>query len=474
MTADGFHLQFDRAPFPVLALSADGALLAHNPAAAELAPGGSVDALLPVDHPALLSRGADSSDAVLPDGRVLVWSWVPATDAAGGLLIGRDVSKERAEAAVAADAERRYRLITGHTTDLVSRHAKDGTFLYASPAALPLLGYEPEELLGISSYDLFHPDDLRALMNRDARVHYEDGFYRTTYRIRRRTGEFTWFETTSRVLRDPQTREIREIVCLSRDVTRRIEAEEQARRHHHEQAHAARLSTMGEMATGMAHELNQPLGAIINYAQGSLNRLAASPELAAAALEPALRQIVDRAGHAAEIIRRVRRFVRKGPLQPTLMDLNERVRETVELCRWEAAQHEVELELELAPELPGLIGDPTHIQQVLLNLIRNAIEASNGKASSRVRVETSRPGPDTVAARVSDDGPGITVEPLERVFDPFYTSKPDGLGMGLSISRSIVEGVGGRLEVANNPGGGASFLCVLPLHGDDARAEEQQ
>lgn len=362
------------------------------------------------------------------------------------------------------DAEKaHYRWLAESTTDLISRHSRDGTFLYASRAARDLLGYEPEELIGVSAYDLFHPDDLADLLNKSPRVYYHAGFYRQTYRFRARDGHYVWFETTSRTRRDPATGELLDILCVSRDVSLRKAAEAQARRHQEQIAHANRLATTGELASNIAHELNQPLGAIANYASGALLRLDADPERPAADLRLPLTRLREQVDRLAERLRHIRAFVRRGRIRPRPVTLAEVVDAACRLCEWQFQQARVVLEHDLPEPLPRVIADPVALEQVLVNLLLNALEASRDHpGAERVTIRARRRGSREVSLAVADHGPGVPPADVERIFAPFHSGRPDGLGMGLAISHSLMEAMGGRLRLLPADGsGGATFAATL-------------
>ncbi|MDX2171334.1 MAG: ATP-binding protein [Deltaproteobacteria bacterium] len=253
------------------------------------------------------------------------------------------------------------------------------------------------------------------------------------------------------------------LAIFSSDVSERHRAEEAARQHQAELTHVLRLSTMGEMAAGLAHEINQPLAAIVNYATGSARRLRDRPHDVAAVL-PVIDSIAAEALRAGEIIRRLRHLIRKDATRQDWVDLNEVATEALRIVEPEARQQSVEVACELADALPRVLGDAIQIEQVVLNLLRNAIEAmaaSNG--TRRLRITTRALPGDEVELSVRDSGPGLPPDVADHVFEPFFSTKPTGLGMGLSISRTIAESHNGRLWAIANPDGGATFRLRLPL-----------
>lgn len=234
-------------------------------------------------------------------------------------------------------------------------------------------------------------------------------------------------------------------------------------------AHVARVTTMGELTASIAHEVNQPLGAMVTSAAACARWLAAEPPQMEKA-QRALERIVSDGKRAGQVIGRVRSLLKRQPPQLELLDLNKAIREVVELARGEAWRHDVGLQARLADGLPPVRGDRVQLQQVFLNLFVNAIEAMSGiEGRPRVlSVVTADDGPGTLRVEVRDTGPGVDPARAQQLFDAFYTTKPEGIGMGLAISRSIIEAHGGRLSVVPNEPNGAAFLVSLPLEGASA------
>jgi signal transduction histidine kinase len=242
--------------------------------------------------------------------------------------------------------------------------------------------------------------------------------------------------------------------------------ESQARRHQAEVAHAARLSTLGGMAAGLAHELNQPLAAVVSYARGTARRLE-SGDIPKAALLEVLEEMSAQALRAGEVLRRIREFLR-GESRREEVDLNDVVRRALRFAESEARNANVRVDLALASDPLRIEVDPIQIEQVLLNLVQNGLEVMTGNNGTErvLSIATRRIAPDTVEVTVSDTGAGIPAEVATRLFEPFFTTKSDGLGLGLSISRTIVEAHGGRLWATANPDArGAAFRFTLRAAG---------
>lgn len=251
------------------------------------------------------------------------------------------------------------------------------------------------------------------------------------------------------------------------DITERIEAEEQQRAMFAEHAHASRVVALGEMASGIAHEINQPLTAIVSYADAS-RKLIDSGRYDPETLSHALKEISGQGQRAGGIIRRLRDFVRKKAPSRSSADVNELVRTAAAFTHHDVERYGIDLELNLEPKTLYAEVDRLQIEQVVLNLIRNSIDAINESQSrdGRVQVSTRLDG-DTVSILVKDNGPGIKPSEYGNVFDAFYTTKDTGTGLGLSISHLIVETHGGSLTFRpNEEDTGVTFVLTLPTHYD--------
>jgi signal transduction histidine kinase len=228
-------------------------------------------------------------------------------------------------------------------------------------------------------------------------------------------------------------------------------------------SHVARTTTIGEMATGLAHELNQPLGAIANYAEGCLVELE-TPRPAIAEIKSALEKILASTLRAGQIIDRIRKFVTRHERRRELFEPNRVVREVEEILRDEAAERGIKVGLELAPDLPNLRGDAVQVQQVLVNLLRNALESMDAAKPlmPTLFMQTKQADCGGVEFCVSDNGEGIDKERLGKVFDAYFSTRAGGMGMGLAISRTIVEAHQGRITVTSHPGIATIFRFTIP------------
>jgi len=256
------------------------------------------------------------------------------------------------------------------------------------------------------------------------------------------------------------------VAVFSCDVTEHNRNEEALRRHRNELTHVLRVTTVNEMATGLAHEINQPLGAIASYAQGCSRRLRAGT-IQPAELLDAVDSISAEALRAATIIRRLRSLIRKDVQRFVPFDVREVIIDAVRLSEADARQAGVTIRLAFGPDIVPVAGDAIQIDQVVLNLIRNGVDAvADMPAERRAVVVGLSPGDNgSVEISVADSGPGLPAEVADRLFEPFVSTKPGGLGMGLSISRTIVEAHHGRIWTSPNPTGGTRFHVSLPAGG---------
>ncbi len=254
------------------------------------------------------------------------------------------------------------------------------------------------------------------------------------------------------------------MVAFLRDITENKLTEQTLRRQREELSHVGRLATVGEFAASIAHEIHQPLTAILNNAQAAQRFLSAEiPEIAE--VQEAIQDIIADDRRAAEVIRHLRLFLKREEADRTLLDINSIIGEVLTMLHGELQDRNVLVTPDLNPGLPHVQGGRIELQQVLMNLILNGCDAMIGVDGKqrRIRIKTSVTEPDSITIAVQDSGTGLADNAIDRVFEHFYTTKRDGLGIGLPISRSIIAAHGGRIWAANNPDGGATFYFTLPI-----------
>lgn len=341
----------------------------------------------------------------------------------------------------------------------------DRKIVMANPGTLRVFGYQPSELVGQSALSLYANDED---FGRQGQLRFnktaEENLQPYIIQYRRRNGEIFCGESVGTVIEGPDGKPTG-YLGLIRDVTDRIEKEREARELQEKLAHVARVGLMGEMAAGIAHEINQPLSAIANYAQACRRMFTANPT--SPKLPRALEQITEQALRAGEIIHKLRTFVKQGEGTRESVDCNELVREVAKFCEMETRLNNLPLCLKLADALPPISADPVQIQQVILNLIHNSMDASKTLQLSKpeINIRTWH-AQDAVFVAVEDNGEGVPEATIEEIFSTFFTTKSSGLGMGLSICSTIIKAHGGELNYKPNPSGGSIFYFSLPVYGD--------
>jgi len=331
----------------------------------------------------------------------------------------------------------------------------NNTFLEAT-------GFSRKEIADRHIYDLFDADS-RSEVRRARQLFLESGHAKDIeLRLVCANGERMDSSMNVVAVVDEQDQSLRCRAVL-RDITSKKTVESQINQQERELAHVARLNMMGEMATGLAHEINQPLAAIAAYAEGAVIRIRDGSS-DCESLSPVLRRIAADAHRAGEVISRLRQFVKNQEPDRKNLNLNELVREVAQFVGPDTKRREVTLGLDMQEPLPVVSGDPIQLQQVLLNLVRNGCDAMSetDPADRHVTIRTRFDGQNEVELSVDDCGHGLPQDGDLKVFEAFYTTKKDGLGLGLAISRSIVESHGGRIWATPNVDGGTSFQFSLP------------
>jgi two-component system sensor kinase FixL len=342
-----------------------------------------------------------------------------------------------------------------------------------NPAASRMFGYRAEEVIGHNVSLLMSEAD------RSRHDHYIERYLQTNephvigtgrdVAAQRRDGsQFPVALAVGRIAGQEPPRFVgflHDLTARRAQEQQRLAAQEAVREARERLTHVARLSTMGEMTTGLAHEINQPLTAIALYARAA-ERFATQPEPQIGEVVGALQQISAQAIRAGEIIKRLRALVRNQQSHEELLDLNAVVQELAVLAESDARVHDVRLVIEPGRDLPQVMGDSIQLQQVMLNLVRNAIEAVQAEGCERLVVMRTALGPAGVEMSVSDCGPGLDPAIRDRLFQAFATTKPNGTGLGLAISRSIIEKRGGQLAWRpNQPRGSCFYFCLPPVTG---------
>jgi PAS domain S-box-containing protein len=389
-----------------------------------------------------------------PDGRVAHYE--------GSI---EDISERKLTEAALAESENRYRTLFETAPTGIILVSPDGYVLAANSLQARLFGYESQRQLEGFYAPLFIVEKDRERAARDMMAIAEgNGLTGRTYTAVRRDGSEFAAEVTGAVIRGP-SHEVRAYLFLTRDVTKERRDENERGQLRQELAHFARIMTMAELSTSLAHEINQPLGAILNNAEAARSLLSRTKEERQEFGE-ILEDIIQDAQRAGDVVRRIRGLVKKSEAKFTPLSVNALIEDVVKLVHNSLSLNNVTLELDLRPDLPNIRGDRIRLQQVLLNLITNAIDAMKQGPSRRLQVRSTASTTDTIAVSISDSGTGFFKVGKDNVFKPFYTTKEDGLGMGLAICLSIIEEHEGRIWGEDKPTGGATFSFSLKTWGD--------
>ncbi len=401
-----------------------------------------------------------------PDGgkRYVSASGTPVVDEEGHFLgyrgVGRDVTERKQAEVDIRESEQRFRTLFEKANDAIFVENERDEIVEVNERACSLLGYSRQELLTMKVSDLQAPEirgQVGGVIRRELERHGNAMFETVDLH---RSGRRILVEVTNTPIFDQGQKLVLSVV---RDVTERKRAAEALQQMHEQLAHANRVATMGQLTASIAHEIAQPIGAVYNRANAAINFLSKDPPDLEEVRE-AISGIAGAADRAREIIGRIRDQVKKAPPRKDIFDLNRTIEEVLLLAGSTITKEAIFVQADFAKGLPPVRGDRVQLQQVVLNLILNAVEAMSSvdNCSRELQISTKHNETGDVLVTVSDTGPGVTPENLERVFESFFTTKSSGVGIGLSICRSILEGHGGSLWANANEPRGARFQFTLP------------
>jgi len=361
-------------------------------------------------------------------------------------------------------SERRYYMLTSISPVGIFHTDPRGYCTYMNQEACHILGITVSEAMGDGWIKALHSEDRqRIIRERDWAIHRKLAF-KSEYRFKRLDGTVVWVIGQFVIQKDNEGNTVGHVGTLT-DITQRRLAEEKISQHQMELAHCARLNTAGEMASGIAHEINQPLAMIANYAAGCLERLHSTDT--DPSLLTAMGKVLEQAERAGEIIHRLKHFLRKGQIKKETCDIRQIIKNSLLLMEAILKKSPIKIRVHVPPDLPSIQGDQIQLEQVIINIINNALEAMQEahtpapQLTFKARILV---GEHRIQVIISNNGPVIPPEIIHQVFDPFVTTKKEGMGVGLSISNTIIELHRGAISVKNNLKGGVSFFIELPLN----------
>ena len=347
----------------------------------------------------------------------------------------------------------------------------DGRWLKVNDRLCAILGYRRDELIRLTFRDITDPEDLPRELDLVRQIlSGAISTFSMEKRYIRKGGSMVWVRLTVSLVRDGAGVPLH-LISVAEDITAGKQAEAEISRQQAELAHLSRVTMLGELSGSMAHELNQPLTAILANAQAA-QRFFNRDEPDLSQVREILGDIAAEGKRAGEVIRRLRLLLTKGEVKLQPLDVNSVILEVLTLLRSDMVRRGVSVRTQLARDLPSVRGDRVQLQQVLLNLVVNACDAMAGTAGHerQLTLATGLSADESVCISVADSGTGLSPHALERAFEPFYTTKAKGMGLGLAVCRTIVSSHGGKLWAANNPARGATFHCTLPVNGAGAES----
>jgi len=378
------------------------------------------------------------------------------------LALVRDISKRVEQQNALLDSEEKYRNLVETSHEFIWSVDVNGIFTFVNAASKTTHGYDPEEMIGKAFFNFMTPEqaeiDLAVFTKIKEGV---DHFDLESVHIRK-DGLPVHLNFNAIVIRDAEGN-VLGTTGSARDISGRKLAEELTRLHHDQMAHVTRIATLGEMATDIAHELNQPLAAIAAFIDGSLRRLK-SGEMPSDSIINALEKASEQAVRAGDVIQHLRNLVCRDERQSESSDMNEVITKVLHLLKPDIGLKQITVQLNLSEEAPIVLGDPILLEQVVLNLIRNSLDVLDDvDIKARALNISSATDRSKVTVTIGDSGPGVDPEYQVRLFEPYYTTKKTGLGMGLPICRSIIDEHEGQISYMSAPGQGAIFEIQLPF-----------
>lgn len=409
---------------------------------------------------------------ITKDGTVRWLQWSATTIYQEQLIycVARDITEQKKIAEELQVSEARYRFLAEHLTDMVGRYNLQGHMIDQSGAHERMLGYTGEELRGTDTFSFMHPDDHAGAMAAMGKIITEGGIHSAEYRLKKKNGEYLWVESAGRAVRDPVTGQPTEIVGVTRDISERRRAEEKQRLLEQQLHQAQKMEAIGRLAGGIAHDFNNLLSAILGFTHVALETLAIdAPE------RISLEEVTKAGQRAADLVKQLLLFSRRqNASSNSVLEINDAIRELDRIMRRLIGEH-IEVTLQVPAEKTSVRLDEAQLSQVLVNLCVNARDAMprGGKVtitSSIVSPDSFSLPPDVDKAKhgwalvtVADTGHGMSEEVRAHAFEPFYTTKAHGTGLGLAAVYGVMRGAGGFVDLQSEVGKGTRFNLYFPI-----------
>jgi PAS domain S-box-containing protein len=375
----------------------------------------------------------------------------------------RDITERK----LTEEDQRKLVALVENGPDFIGFASLEGQAYFVNPAGRATVGLDSlAQVTQTRVLDFIVEEDRETFQNQVLALVLREGQWEGETRFRHfKTGATIPMRQRIFLIKEPGTDRPVAMATIASDITEPKRSEEALRVARDQLAHMARVTTVGELAASIAHEMNQPLAAVVTNADAGLRWLSQTPPNVDEARN-AINEIVRQGHRASDVIARIRALIKKNPPQISTVDVSQLIGDVLALVSHRVAEHNVTVRTELAEDLPSILGDPVQLQQVLVNLILNGIEAISAKKNgAREILLTSRyDGANEVVVAVHDSGTGIGPQHTDQLFQPFFTTKATGMGMGLSISRSIIEAHGGHLWVGSDKKDGATFQFSMPTH----------
>jgi PAS domain S-box-containing protein len=383
----------------------------------------------------------------------------------GGCLLAflHDITERQRREIILRESEEKFWTIVDRTSDgILISDATTKKFLQGNATICSMLGYTKEEIKSLSIYDIHPPQDISHVNEELQKQIKAEKFFAEGLPVLRKDRSVFYADVGATTIAIGGRVYL---VGIFHDITERLQAEQTLRQQREELSQVQRLATVGEFAASIAHEIHQPLTAILNNARAAQHFLSSDASAAIAEVRDALQDIIDDIRRAADVIHQLRSFLKKESGHYTIVDINTVIQKVITILHSELIDKKIHVTQDLSPDIPHIKCNRIELQQVLLNLILNARDSLINVELQRrhVLIQTSMDGPESVIVAVQDSGTGLDTSEIDRVFESYYTTKPNGLGMGLSLSKSIIVGHGGRIWAANNAEDGATFYFTLPV-----------